>query len=77
MKKEIVLEVIRWACVLLCTMVCMVLIMAEPLTEGYTTAEWLLNFFAMKFGAVACGIIALSLAGKLQSVIDTCKNKEA
>ena len=64
MKKEVVINVARWALVVLCICACMVLLFAEPNKEvaeiGF--GKWFFQFTMTKFGAVICGIVALVLS---------------
>lgn len=64
MKKETLIEVVRWSIVVICICVCLVLMFAEP---NMTVAEvgffkWAATFVAIKAGAVICGIVALVLS---------------
>lgn len=58
----------RWAAVVVCTILCMVLTMAEPVTEGHYS-EWMVLFVAMKAAGIVCGAVALGLAGKLRDIL--------
>ena len=64
MKKEVVINVARWAFVVLCICACMVLLFAEPNKEvaeiGF--GKWAFQFAMTKVGAVICGIMALVLS---------------
>ena len=64
MKKEEVINVARWALVVLCICACMVLLFAEPNKEvaeiGF--GKWAFQFAMTKVGAVICGIVALVLS---------------
>lgn len=64
MKKEVVINVARWALVVLCICACIVLLFAEPNKEvaeiGF--GKWFFLFAMTKVGAVICGIVALVLS---------------
>ena len=64
MKKELILNVARWAVVVLCICACIVLLFAEPNKEvaeiGF--GKWAFQFAMTKVGAVICGIMALVLS---------------
>ena len=64
MKKEVVINVARWALVVLCICACIVLLFSEPNKEvteiGF--GKWAFQFAMTKVGAVICGIVALVLS---------------
>ena len=64
MKKEVVINVARWALVVLCIFACMVLLFAEPNKEVAEIGfwKWAFQFAMTKVGAVICGIVALVLS---------------
>lgn len=64
MKKEVVINVARWAMVVLCIFACMVLLFAEPNKEVAEIGfwKWAFQFAMTKVGAVICGIVALVLS---------------
>ena len=70
MKKNI-LNFGRWAAVAVCTITCMVLLMAEPVTEDGNIKAWMTVFVCMKAGAIISGAVAFGLAGKLEDIIRT------
>lgn len=74
MEKKNWMNLLKWLAVCACTMVCMILVMAEPLTENASPREWLTIFIAMKAGAVISGAVALGIAGKLKAIMDTMKD---
>lgn len=75
MKKNI-LNFVRLAAVAVCTITCMILVMAEPLTENASPREWLTIFIAMKAGAVISGAVAFGLAGKLNEIVGNFRGHE-
>lgn len=76
MKKKSVLNVMRWAAVIACTFVCMILLMAEPVTEEMSMKQWIVTFVAMKVGAVVCGAVAFGLAGRLKDIMENFRKEE-
>ena len=64
MKNEVVIDVARWAVVVLCICACIVLLFAEPNKElaeiGF--GEWAFQFAMTKFGSFICGIVAFVLS---------------
>lgn len=68
MKKNI-LNFVRWAAVAVCTITCMVLLMAEPVTDEMSTKQWMAVFVCMKAGAIISGAMAFGLAGKLNEIV--------
>ena len=76
MEKKSVLNVMRWAAVIACTFVCMILLMAEPVTEEMSMKQWIVTFVAMKVGAIVCGAVAFGLAGKLKDIVDNFRMEE-
>ena len=76
MEKKSVLNVRRWAAVIACTFVCMILLMAEPVTEEMSMKQWIVTFVAMKVGAIVCGAVAFGLAGKLKDIVDNFRMEE-
>ena len=66
MKKELVINWLRCALVVVCTIACLILLMAEP--EG---SSWFALLIATKFGAIICGVVAFAEAEKLSKVV--CK----
>jgi len=64
MKKEVVINVARWAVVVLCICACIVLLISEPNQNVAEIGFWKWAFLlAMtKVGAVICGIVALVLS---------------
>lgn len=64
MKNEVVINVARWAVVVLCICACIVLLFAEPNKElaeiGF--GKWAFQFAMTKVGAFICGIVALVLS---------------
>ena len=69
MKRKSVLNVMRWASVIACTFVCMILLMAEPVTEEMSMKQWMTVFVCMKAGAIISGAVAFRLAGKLNEIV--------
>ena len=69
MKKNI-LNFGRWAAVAVCTITCMVLLMAEPVTDEMSTKQWMAVFVCMKAGAIISGAVAFGLSGKLNEIVD-------
>lgn len=76
MEKKSVLNVTRWAAVIACTFVCMILLMAEPVTEEISMKQWIVTFVAMKFGAIVCGAVAFGMAGKLKDIMENFRKEE-
>lgn len=76
MEKKSVLNVMRWAAVIACTFVCMILLMAEPVTEEMSMKQWIVTFVAMKVGAVVCGAVAFGLAGRLKDIMENFRKEE-
>ena len=76
MEKKSVLNVMRWAAVIACTFVCMILLMAEPVTEEMSMKQWIVTFVAMKVGAIVCGAVAFGLAGKLKDIMENFRREE-
>lgn len=70
MKKNI-LNFVRLAAVVVCTITCMVLLIAEPVTDEMNTKQWMTVFVCMKAGAIISGAMAFGLAGKLEDIIRT------
>lgn len=70
MKKNI-LNFVRLAAVAVCTITCMVLLIAEPVTDEMNTKQWMTVFVCMKAGAIISGAMAFGLAGKLEDIIRT------
>ena len=64
MKKEVVINVARWALVVLCICACIVLMFAEPNKEVAEIGfwKWAFQFAMTKVGAIICGIVALVLS---------------
>ena len=64
MKKEVIINVARWAVVVLCICACIVLLFAEPNKEVAEIGfwKWAFQFAMTKVGAVICGIVALVLS---------------
>lgn len=58
-----------WLAVVVCTIACMILLMAEPVSEG-NYKEWMTVFITMKFAGIVCGAVALGCAGKLRDKND-------
>lgn len=76
MEKKSVLNVMRWAAVIACTFVCVILLMAEPVTEEMSMKQWIVTFVAMKVGAVVCGAVAFGLAGRLKDIMENFRKEE-
>ena len=76
MEKKSVLNVTRWAAVIVCTFVCMILLMAEPVTEEMSMKQWIVTFIAMKVGAIVCGAVAFWLAGKLKDIMENFSKED-
>ena len=76
MENKNVLNVMRWAAVIACTFVCMILLMAEPVTEEMSMKQWIVTFIAMKAGAIVCGAVAFGLAGKLKDIMENFMKEE-
>ena len=76
MEKKSVLNVMRWAAVIACTFVCMILLIAEPVTEEMSMKQWIVTFVAMKVGAVVCGAVAFGLAGRLKDIMENFRKEE-
>jgi len=64
MKKEVVINVARWAFVVLCICACIVLLFSEPNKEVAEIGfwKWAFQFAMIKVGAIICGIVALVLS---------------
>ena len=64
MKKEVVINVARWAMVVLCIFACMVLLFAEPNQDVADIGfwKWAFQFAMTKLGSFICGIMALALS---------------
>ena len=76
MEKKSVLNVMRWAAVIACTFVCMILLMAEPVTEEMSMKQWIVTFVAMKVGAIVCGAVAFWMAGKLKDIMENFRRED-
>lgn len=64
MKKEVVINVARWAVVVLCICACIVVLFSEPNKEVAEIGfwKWAFQFAMTKVGAIICGIVALVLS---------------
>ena len=76
MEKKTLINVMRWAAVIACTFVCMILLMAEPVTEEMSMKQWIVTFVAMKVGAIVCGAVAFGLAGRLKEITKNFMKEE-
>ena len=70
MEKETLKSWLRLALIVICCIVALVLLMAEP-NEGGSMAKWFGVFVCSKFGAIACGWVAYQQLEKL-----TFRNKK-
>lgn len=75
MKKNI-LNFVRLAAVTVCTITCMVLLMAEPVSDEMNTKQWMTVFVCMKAGAIISGAVAFGLAGKLNEIVGNFRGHE-
>ena len=75
MKKNI-LNFGRLAAVAVCTITCMVLLIAEPVTDEMSTKQWMTVFVCMKAGAIISGAVAFGLAGKLKDIMENFRKEE-
>lgn len=75
MKKNI-LNFGRWAAVAVCMITCMVLLMAEPVSDEMNTKQWMTIFVCMKAGAIISGAVAFGLAGKLNEIVANFRGHE-
>ena len=73
--KKATYNILRWAAVIACIMVSMILLFAEPVTESNYT-EWMLVFVCMKAVGVIVGAVAVGIAGHLTNVVKTIKGEE-
>ena len=73
--KKTTYNILRWAAVIACIMVSMILLFAEPVTESNYT-EWMLVLVCMKLAGVIIGAVAVALSGKLCRVAKTTKGEE-
>ena len=73
--KKTTYNILRWAAVIACIMVSMILLFAEPVTESNYT-EWMLVFVCMKAAGVIVGAVAVGIAGHLTNVVKTIKGEE-
>lgn len=68
MEKETLKSWLRLALIVICSIVALVLLMAEP-NEGGSMAKWFGVFVCSKFGAIACGWLAYQQLEKLTEEI--------
>ena len=75
--KKSAINAIKWLAVFACSVISLILLMAEPISENEPDmAVWMMTFVAMKFGAVICGVVALALAGKLNEIVKAIGKEE-
>jgi len=72
MEKETLKSCARLAVIIVCSIVALVLLMAEP-NEGGSMLKWFGVFVCSKFGAIACGWVAYQQLQELTKEIKTNK----
>lgn len=72
MEKETLKSWLRLAVIIVCGMVALVLVMAEP-NECGSMVKWFGVFVASKLGAIACGWIAYQQLNEITKEIKTNK----